>query len=88
MQRQSINYYRFWLVMAGGLCVVSALPSSLGFIAGLAIVALGVVLPIFSGKIIAAGDKIEHRVTDQMSKKGKSKDKDGDDKEPEAKTED
>ncbi len=69
---QTINYYRFWLLMVGAVCIASISPV-IAVLIGLGAVGLGLVLPIFSKQIMAMGSKIETSVNKKVEKKTEDK---------------
>jgi len=71
MQTQTLNYYRFWLVMVGIICAIMSLQAALGFVAGLALAFAGVILPMFKDKIMSITSKIEDKVEEKVSSRGK-----------------
>ena len=71
MQKQTLNYYRFWLVMVGIICAIMSLHAFLGFVAGLALAFAGIILPMFKDKIMSITSKIEDKVEEKVSKRGK-----------------
>jgi len=71
MQQQTANYYRFWLVMVGALAAILSLHPAVGFIAGLALVGAGVVLPLFQGKVMSLTTKVEKTVEQKISERTK-----------------
>jgi len=73
MQTQTLNYYRFWLVMVGIICAIMSLHAALGFVAGLALAFAGVILPMFKDKIMSITSKIEDKVEEKVSSRGKKK---------------
>jgi Na+-translocating ferredoxin:NAD+ oxidoreductase RnfG subunit len=67
MQQQTLNYYRFWMVMVGAIGAIVSLHPFMGFIAGVALAFGGVVLPMFKGKIMSVTSKIENTVEQKVS---------------------
>ncbi len=65
---QTVNYYRFWLLMVGAICVAT-IHEGLALILGVGLLVLGLVLPIFSVKIMAMGSKIENTVGEKVADK-------------------
>ena len=62
MQQQTLNYYRFWMVMVGVVGLIVSLHWTLGLLAAVVLVIAGIVLPMFKGKIMSVSSKIEDTV--------------------------
>jgi hypothetical protein len=67
MQQQTLNYYRFWMVMVGIIGVILSLHPFMGFLAGLVLAFGGIVLPMFKGKIMSVSSKIEDKVGEKIA---------------------